>query len=83
MKLIFLLFNFLLLSACTVVHYQGIAQSADRSLNISGQEIAFMVQPKAIVLECRLDGAVDYVCYKNYPGDSVSLFANPNVMRAK
>ena len=70
-----------LLNACTVVHYQGIAQSKDGALNISGAEKGFSSNPKAVVLECDADGPSDYVCNKRYPGDSVDMFGNAKMTR--
>lgn len=78
---IFVLTSLLLLNACTVVHYQGIAQSSDGSLNVSGQETRFMSSPRAVVLQCNVDGDKDYVCNQHYPADSVDLFANASATR--
>ena len=70
-----------LMTGCTVVNYQGIAQSKDGSLFISGNERAPFSDPTAVVLECKADGDKDYVCEKRYPADAVDLFGDLSLTR--
>jgi len=71
-----------LMTGCTVVNYQGLAQSKDGSLYVAGNERAPFANPTSIILECKSDGAKDYVCNKRYPADAVDLFGDLSMTRS-
>ena len=81
-KVVVLVAALILTTGCTVVNYQGLAQSKDGSLYVSGNERAPFSAPTAVVLECMADGEKDYVCEKRYPADAVDLFGDLSMTRS-